>query len=184
MVVAVVEEVHDLHYPLSDDDVAMLTCDGIPAQIVSLNTVFEPSIFSAVLNDQALTLRVSMAMGSMTVDDAACKVFETMVSSSVSAIAAGGRSQGITADHLAKIWRIPYDNAARTLEVTTQRIQQDPDSSLSHNARTNNWAFRYWRINSKFFTDTLFARRWPRVCVEILVHRSSSQTKILLHYIR
>jgi hypothetical protein len=32
----------------------MLTSDGICAQIVSLKTVFEPSIFSAVLIDQAL----------------------------------------------------------------------------------------------------------------------------------
>jgi hypothetical protein len=44
-----------------------------------------------------------------------------MVSSSVSAIAAD-RSQGIPADHRAKIWRIPYDDAARTLEVTTQLL--------------------------------------------------------------
>ena len=66
----------------------MLTCDGIRAQIASLNTVFEPSIFSAMLNDQALISR-SMAMGSMTVEDAACNVFEARVFSSVSAIAAG-----------------------------------------------------------------------------------------------
>jgi hypothetical protein len=69
-------DVYDLRYPLSDDDEAMLTCDGIRAQIASVNTVFEPSIFSAVLNDQALISRVSMAMGSMTVDDAACEVLK------------------------------------------------------------------------------------------------------------
>jgi hypothetical protein len=79
-----------------------VTCDGIRAQIASLNTVFEPSIFSAMLNDQALISRVSMAMGSMTVDTAACNVFEARVFSSVSAIAAG-RSKGVTADHLVKI---------------------------------------------------------------------------------
>ena len=95
-------EVYDLSNPLSDDDEAMLTCDGICAQIASLNTVFEPSIFSAMLNDQALISRVSMAMGSMTVDDAACDVFEARVFSSVSAIAAG-QSKGVTADHLVKI---------------------------------------------------------------------------------
>ena len=64
----------------------MLTCDEIHAQIASLNTVFEPSIFSVVLIDQALISRVSMAMGSMTVDDAACNVFEARVFSSASAI--------------------------------------------------------------------------------------------------
>jgi len=99
-------DVYDLSDPLLDDDEVMLTCDGICAQIVSLNTVFEPSIFSAVLIDQALISKVSMAMGSMTVDDAACRVFEARVFSSVSAIAAGW-SKGVTAEHLMKIWRIP-----------------------------------------------------------------------------
>jgi len=99
-------EVYDLSDPLLDDDEMMLTCDGIRAQIASLNTVFEPSIFSAVLIDQALISRVSMAMGSMTVDDAAYKVFEARVFSSVSAIAAG-RSTGVTAEHLMKIWAYP-----------------------------------------------------------------------------
>jgi hypothetical protein len=145
-----------------------------------LNTVFEPPIFSAVLIDQALISKVSMAMGSMTVDDAAYGVFEARVFSSVSAIAAS-RSKGVTAEHLVKIWRIPHDDAARTLEVTTQRIWQDPDSSLSHNARTNDQAVRYRRISSKFSRTRSLQQRWPRVCVEILVLRFLSRTKILLH---
>ena len=166
-------DVYDLCDPLSEDDEVMLTCDGIRAQIASLNTVFEPPIFSAVLIDQALISKVSMAMGSMTVDDAACGVFEARVFSSLSAIAAG-RSKGVTAEHLVKIWRIPYDDAARTLEVTTQRIRQDPDSSLSRNARTNDRAVRYRRISSKFFTDTLFATKMAKslrgnTCAQIFV---------------
>jgi hypothetical protein len=166
-------DVYDLSDPLSEDDEVMLTCDGIRAQIASLNTVFEPPIFSAVLIDQALISKVSMAMGSMTVDDAACGVFEARVFSSLSAIAAG-RSKGVTAEHLVKIWRIPYDDAARTLEVTTQRIRQDPDSSLSRNARTNDRAVRYRRISSKFFTDTLFATKMAKslrgnTCAQIFV---------------
>ena len=121
-----------------------------------------------------LISKVSMAMGSMTVDDAACGVFEARVfSSDVSAIAAG-RSKGVTAEHLVKIWRIHYDDAARTLEVTTQRIRQDPDSSLSRNARTNDRAVRYRRISSKFFTDTLFATKMAKslrgnTCAQIFV---------------
>ena len=166
-------DVYDLSDPLSEDDKVMLTCDGIRAQIASLNTVFEPPIFSAVLIDQALISKVSMAMGSMTVDDAACGVFEARVFSSVSAIAAG-RSKGVTAEHLVKIWRIPYDDAARTLEVTTQWIRQDPDSSLSRNAGTNDRAVRYRRISSKFFTDTLFATKMAKslrgnTCAQIFV---------------
>ena len=66
----------DLSYPFSEDDEATLSCDGIRIQLASLTTVYEPSIFSAVLDDQAFISRVSMAVGSMTVDDAACDVFE------------------------------------------------------------------------------------------------------------
>jgi len=166
-------EVYNLSDPLLEDDEVMLTCDGIRAQIASLNTLFEPSIFSVVLIDQALISRVSMAMGSMTVDDAACEIFEARVFSSVSAIAAG-RSKGVTVEHLVTIWRIPYDDAARTLEVTTQWIWQDPDSLLSRNARTNDRAVRYWRISSKFFTDTLFAMKMAKslhgsTCAQIFV---------------
>jgi len=51
------------------------------------------------------------------------------------------------------------DDAARTLDTTTQLIHQDPDSSLSRSAGTNDRHVRYWKINSTFFTDTMFARQ-------------------------
>jgi hypothetical protein len=82
--------------------------------------VYEPSIFSEVLDDQALILRMSMAVGSTTVDDAACEVFEARVVQ-LSAISAG-RLKGVTQELLSKIWSIPFDNAARTLSVTIQLI--------------------------------------------------------------
>ena len=68
---------------------------------------------------------------------------------------------------------LPFDDAARTLEVTTQRIRQNPDSSLSHNASTNDSAVGYRRV-SKFSTDTLFATKWAKslrgnTCAQIFV---------------
>ena len=48
----------DLSYPFLEDDEAILSCDGIRVQLVSLSTVYEPSIFSAVLDDQAFILQV------------------------------------------------------------------------------------------------------------------------------
>ena len=42
---------NDLGYPLSDDDESLLACDGICIQLASLSTVFEPSLFSAKLED-------------------------------------------------------------------------------------------------------------------------------------
>ena len=78
-----------------------------------------------------------MALGSTTYDDKSCEVFESMENMTLraqadatvpvwdinaSAISAGG-STGVTPEHLSKIWQIPFDDAARTLETTTQLIQ-------------------------------------------------------------
>jgi hypothetical protein len=40
--------------------------------------------------------------------------------------------------------------------VTTQSLRHNPDSSLSRNVGTNNHAVRYRKIQSYFFSDTLF----------------------------
>ena len=73
-----------------------------------------------------------------------------------------GCSQGVTPEHLSKIWRIPYDNAVKTLDTTTQQIRQDPNSMLSHSASTNDRAVRYRLLESKFYTDTLFSTAWAK----------------------
>jgi hypothetical protein len=79
----------------------------------------------------------AMAFGSVSKDDDACEIFETRVSAvlatafaTIQAVSVG-RSKGVSAGHLAKVWVIPYDDAARTLGVTTQSLCQDPYLSLS-----------------------------------------------------
>jgi hypothetical protein len=76
-----------------------------------------------------------MAFGSVSMDDAACDIFEELLSevlatafAAIHAVSAG-RSKGVSAEHLAKVWCIPHDDAARTLGVTTQSLYHDPDSS-------------------------------------------------------
>ena len=69
----------DLTTPLSDDDVAMMAIDGIRAQVASISSVLEQSVFSTTMNDQALISKLAMAVGSTTIDDTACEVFEAMV---------------------------------------------------------------------------------------------------------
>ena len=59
----------DLSYSVLDDNEATLSCDGIRVQLASLTTVYETKIFSAVLDDQAYISRLSMAVGSTTIDD-------------------------------------------------------------------------------------------------------------------
>ena len=82
-----------------------------------------------------------MAVGRSTVDDAACEVFEAR-NVQLSAIFAS-RSQGVMPAHLLKIWKFPFDDAAQTLEVTTQLIRQDPNLLLFRNASTNDRAVWY-----------------------------------------
>jgi hypothetical protein len=151
--------------PLLDgDDGNRLDHDGILAHLAGLNVMNEPSLFSASISDRATISHLRMALGSATVDDFACEVFESrayyelLALADVSAIAAG-RSRGVTPEHISKIWRIPFDDAVKTLGATTQFIKQSADSSLSRNAGTNDRAVRYTRLNSTFFTDTMFATK-------------------------
>ena len=67
-----------------------------------------------------------------------------------------GDTNGVSAEMLAKIWRIPIDQAERTLDVTTQLNRQDANSSLFQNFETNDPMLRYRRIKSYFFTDTFY----------------------------
>jgi hypothetical protein len=82
-------------------------------------------------------------------------LFPLLTLADIASISAGC-SQGVTLEHLSKIWQIPFDNAVNSMAMTTQLIQQNPNSLLSRNAGTNNRAVRHWKLRSKFFTDTMF----------------------------
>ena len=70
-----------------------------------------------------------------------------------------GKSQGIGAKHLAKVWRISHDDAKRTLAVTSQRGKRPEDPTLSQNYGTNDRMLRYRRIEEYFYMDTFFATK-------------------------
>ena len=105
---------------------------------------------------------VSMAVGSVSIDDSACNIFEASLSAQLDtafatiAAVSAGRSNGVNVEHLAKVWCIPHDEAAQTLKATTQSFRHDPDSSLSRNVGTNDHAVRYRKLKNFFFSDTLF----------------------------
>ena len=117
---------------LDDDDEDRLYHDGIRAQLAGL-VANEPTLFEASITNRATISHLSMALGSTTTDDSACEVFESraynelLSMADVSAISAG-RSQGVTPEHIAKIWRIPFDDAVKTLETTTQLIKKKEES--------------------------------------------------------
>ncbi len=105
----------------------------------------KPSFFLASTSNRATIYHLCMALGSTTVDDAVCTVFESRAYSELLALAdvsaiATGWSQGVTPEHISKIRHIPFDNAVTTLEGMTQLIKQSPDSLLSRNTNTNDRA--------------------------------------------
>ena len=147
--------------------------------MAQLEGSLDPMIFSALVGESAHMSKVAMAMGSMTLDDSGCELFEPVVnptgdvSASVSAVMAG-KPGGVSAERLSKLFSISHDDAERTLKVTTQLNRQSADSTLSRNFETNDREIRYRRIDSIFFTDAFFVTAKARstrgnICAQIYV---------------
>ena len=165
---------------LTTKEVVKLNAHQICVQLASLGGSYEPHCFATKATENACVSHAAMAFGSVSKDDDACEIFETRVSvvlatalATIQAVSAG-RSKGVSAEHLAKVWCIPHDDAARTLGVTTQSLRHDPDSSLSRNVGTNDRAVRYKKIRSFFFMDTLFVTSAAKssrgnICAQLFV---------------
>jgi hypothetical protein len=145
-------------YVFDADEFSRLDLDGIQVQLAALDV----GMFANGLVERAHISHASMAMGSVSIDNSECKIFEKFETNLCKAFASlaavtAGRSGGVSAEHLSKIFCIPHDDAARTLSVTSQLIRHTADSSLSRNVMTDDRALCYQKIKSYFFTDTLFA---------------------------
>ncbi len=147
---------------LTDDESVKMNHEGICAQLSSLHIAHEPILFARAITERAHISHAVMAMGSAMVDDSECDLFLeaalAKLESAFSTIAAvtAGRTRGVSAEHLLKVWMIPHDDAAQTLKVTSQHLRTDIDSSLSRNVETNDRAVQYCHIKSCFYMDTLF----------------------------
>ena len=62
----------------------------------------------------------------------------------------------LNAEFLSKLWHIKKDEAEKVIDQTTQLHRQGADNALSRQFSTNDRMLRYRRIDSVFFTDTLF----------------------------
>ena len=69
--------------------------------------------------------------------------------------------KGVTVERLAKLWRIPEEDAHRTIETTTQLGRYSVDrESLTRENPTDDRALRYKRfVDSVFYTDTMFVTK-------------------------
>ena len=93
---------------------------------------------------------------------AECELFEAICSAlaeadtTISAVRAG-RTSGISAEHLPNIFWISHDEAARTIDVTSQLNCQNSNSSLAQNVGMNDRMLRFRCLTSLFYnTDTLY----------------------------
>ena len=64
--------------------------------------------------------------------------------------------KGVSKSTLSKLWCINEKLAQGAIDSTSQLNRQSADNTLSRNFSTNDRMLRYRRINSIFFTDTLF----------------------------
>jgi hypothetical protein len=128
---------------LAADEVVKLNAPKICVQLASLGVHYEPHCFATQVTENVRVSHAAMAFGSVSMDNTACDIFEEQLSEVLATVIAtihavsAGRSKGVSAEHLAKVWCIPHDDAARTIGVTTQSLRHDPDSSLSRNVGTN-----------------------------------------------
>ncbi len=58
-----------------DDEVVKLNHDGIHAKLASIDISYEPRMFAAAIPERAHMSHVSMALGSVSIDDTACDIF-------------------------------------------------------------------------------------------------------------
>ena len=67
------------------------------------------------------------------------------------------RSQGVSKEHLSKIWKISIDEAAKIIEGTSQNKAHTSDPKIAKNYGTNDRMLRYERLKEYFYMDTLIA---------------------------
>jgi hypothetical protein len=76
----------------------------------------------------------------------------------MSSAATGNRKSVITPEILAHTWDIGVETAKRTLRVTTQKgIKAKSNNNLTRRYRTNDRWYRYGRLHTTLYTDTLFS---------------------------
>ena len=76
----------------------------------------------------------------------------------VSAVNTKSRHSSVTPEELARKWRIGLQTAKDTLKVTTQNGIRHALHPLKRRYRTDNMSLSLRRLNTRFYTDTLFAK--------------------------
>ena len=62
----------------------------------------------------------------------------------------------MSAEHISKIFWVLHNEDEKTVSTTSQLNRQDGNTSRSRNFTTNDRMLQYRRLNSIYFTDTIF----------------------------
>ena len=140
-----------------DGDSAFLTDDDfMQAGIADLSACFNEELLCKAVNDRTVKGKLAMEAGSIFIDDFLNDDEDFVFESSA---AHAETPKGVTAAQLSKVWCISEEDAKRTLDVTSQLIKQDADTSLARRFGTNDRSLRYRRINSFFYSDTFYSKK-------------------------
>ena len=71
----------------------------------------------------------------------------------------GTKPKTVNAEFLAKIWNIKNELASKVINQNTHLCIRGEDKDLSRLLSTNDRMLQYKRINSQFFTNTLFVTK-------------------------
>ena len=63
---------------MNDDDIALFNMDGIRAEVAHIEGLLEPMVFHHMVHENAVRSKAAMAMGSVSFDDSACEIFESV----------------------------------------------------------------------------------------------------------
>ncbi len=98
--------------PLTTDEAFNLRHDGIRAGLVNLNISYEPALFAAAISERAHMSHVAMTVGSVSIDNLACEIFEAKLPphlepafATVAAVSAGRAHLKSGAFHMMKLLR-------------------------------------------------------------------------------
>ena len=130
--------------------------DYMQAGIANFTACLNEELLCKVVTERAAKSKIAMESGIIFFggfNDIGDKMFE---SSTIHA----GKPKGITAENLSKVWRVLNEVSQQTLDVTTQLNNQDADSTLYCCFSTNDHMLRYKRLDSLFYTDTLYGKKF------------------------
>ena len=154
----------------SEEIISDLSDRSIPIPENSSVAFMEMQAFYDSLASDALRGKISAAFGlhmsAHTDDDERnCPLFTTKLdeleSEFESEIAAVDVTspKGVTPEFISKIWSVSQREAEDIVEQNTQLNRQSADGLLSRQFSTNDRMLRYRRIQSYFFTDTMFVTK-------------------------